>query len=60
MAGNHWNRFGTSGASAFRIQSSELCSLHELGPQTIPIVQVMLRGAVAFLHLTRAVGGLKG
>eukprot|EP00959_Pyramimonas_sp_CCMP1952_P270616 5657215-Pyramimonas_sp.AAC.1 len=32
MAGNHWNRFGTSGASAFGIQSSELCPLPELGP----------------------------
>eukprot|EP00959_Pyramimonas_sp_CCMP1952_P149182 3121562-Pyramimonas_sp.AAC.1 len=50
----------TSGASAGRIQSSELGLLPESGLRNYCIVRVILRGAVGFLHLTRAVGGAAG
>eukprot|EP00959_Pyramimonas_sp_CCMP1952_P055436 1158802-Pyramimonas_sp.AAC.1 len=33
MAGNHWIDSETSGASACRIESSQLCLLPELGPR---------------------------
>eukprot|EP00959_Pyramimonas_sp_CCMP1952_P360490 7549207-Pyramimonas_sp.AAC.1 len=61
MAGNHWNRFGN--IRRVRLSNPELRTLsaaRTLFRETIRIVRVILRGAVGFLHLARAVGGLQG
>ena len=50
----------TLGAFVGRFESSELGLLLETGLQNYYIIRVILRDAVGFLHLTRAVGRLHG
>ena len=50
----------TSDAFVGRFESSELDLLLEADSRNYCIIRVILRDALGFLHLTRAVGGLQG